>query len=202
MESTKKRIVYESLKLFSNKGFDGVSMREIAAAVGIKGASIYNHFKGKEELFQAIFEEMNEQYGVQASMLQIPMEAGEESSRMYAQISEETLVYTAEALFNFFTQNEFAVSFRKLMISEQHKSGLAAQYYKQYYLEAPIQFQGQIFENMQKLGKFVDTDAKLLAMYFYSPIFYLLCRYDMGLSYEDGLVWIRAHVKEFSNRFQ
>ena len=54
--STKQKILYESLKLFSNKGYDGVSMREIASAVGIKGASIYNHFKGKEDIFQGIFE--------------------------------------------------------------------------------------------------------------------------------------------------
>ena len=53
--TTKKRIIIESLRLFASKGYDGVSMREIAAAVGIKGASIYNHFKGKEDIFLAIF---------------------------------------------------------------------------------------------------------------------------------------------------
>ena len=51
LNSTKERIIFESLNLFSQKGYDGVSMRDIAAAVGIKGASIYNHFKGKEEIF-------------------------------------------------------------------------------------------------------------------------------------------------------
>ena len=45
-KNTKQKIIEESLKLFSEKGYEGVSMREIASAVGIKGASIYNHFKG------------------------------------------------------------------------------------------------------------------------------------------------------------
>lgn len=45
--TTKEKIVYQSLGLFSQKGYDGVSMRENAAAVGIKGASLYNHFSGK-----------------------------------------------------------------------------------------------------------------------------------------------------------
>ena len=44
--TTKERIIYESLRLFSEKGYDGVSMREIAAAVEIKAASLYAHFEG------------------------------------------------------------------------------------------------------------------------------------------------------------
>ena len=48
-KTTKERIIYESLRLFSEKGYDGVSMREIAAAVEIKAASLYAHFDGKDE---------------------------------------------------------------------------------------------------------------------------------------------------------
>ena len=54
MESTKETIINETLTLFSEKGFEGVSMRDIAAAVGIKAASIYNHFKNKEEILSLI----------------------------------------------------------------------------------------------------------------------------------------------------
>ncbi len=201
-ENTKQRIVYESLRLFANKGFDGVAMREIASAVGIKGASIYNHFKGKEELFQAIFEEMNVQYGMQAGLLKLPEDAGEESVRMFMDITEDTLLYMAEEIFRFFTQNEFAVLFRKLMISEQHKSELAATYYKEYYLEAPLRFQRELLTGLQKKGAFGNTDAELLALYFYSPMYYLVCRYDAGMDYEECLKMVREHVKEFARRWK
>jgi len=33
----RKKLIAESLELFSKRGYDGVSMRDIAAAVGIKG---------------------------------------------------------------------------------------------------------------------------------------------------------------------
>ena len=73
------------LKLFSKKGYTGVSMREIATAVGIKGASIYNHFKGKQEVFEAIFEEMTKQYAQIADFMNIPInddiEAADKAAR-------------------------------------------------------------------------------------------------------------------------
>ena len=44
MEDTKQRILEKSLELFSTKGYDSVSVGEIAKAVGIKAPSLYNHF--------------------------------------------------------------------------------------------------------------------------------------------------------------
>ena len=36
--------------IFSQKGFNGVSVREIAREVGIRESSIYNHYKNKEAI--------------------------------------------------------------------------------------------------------------------------------------------------------
>lgn len=47
---TDQRILEAATALFSEKGYHGTSMREVAAAVGIKAGSLYNHFQGKEDL--------------------------------------------------------------------------------------------------------------------------------------------------------
>ena len=47
---TDQRILEAATALFSVKGYQGTSMREVAAAVGIKAGSLYNHFPGKEDL--------------------------------------------------------------------------------------------------------------------------------------------------------
>ena len=52
--NTKEKIIYESLNLFSTKGFDAISVRDIANAVGIKASSLYNHFKSKHDIFDTI----------------------------------------------------------------------------------------------------------------------------------------------------
>ena len=194
---TKQKIISESLRLFSQRGYDGVSMREIAAAVGIKGASIYNHFKGKEEIFNAIFEEMKTRYDTAAVSMNIPLEQNDDAVDMYIHIDETALLQMAENLFSFFCKDEFTVMFRKLLMNEQHKSSLAATILKQYYMEAPIQFQTQLFEGIQKRGGMKGHDAQIMAIHFYSPIYYVLCINDLGASYEECLEIIKKHVHEF-----
>jgi len=53
---TKDKILRAAVRLFSDRGYDKVSMRDIAAAVGVKAASIYNHYNSKEELLKSIYE--------------------------------------------------------------------------------------------------------------------------------------------------
>ena len=52
---TKQNIFDVSVKLFSEKGYDAVSLREIAGEVGITNAAIYNHFSSKEAILTDIF---------------------------------------------------------------------------------------------------------------------------------------------------
>ncbi|MDA3901665.1 MAG: TetR/AcrR family transcriptional regulator [Spirochaetes bacterium] len=52
---TKERILKEALSAFALHGYDGARMDKIAAAVGINKASLYFHFKSKEEIFRELF---------------------------------------------------------------------------------------------------------------------------------------------------
>lgn len=61
-EDTRERILEQALELFSEKGYDSVSVGEIARAVGIKAPSLYNHFPSKRAIFDAIVESTAAQY--------------------------------------------------------------------------------------------------------------------------------------------
>jgi len=50
----RERILAEAALLFVQKGYQGVSMREIAEAVGVSKAGLYYHFKDKEALFLGV----------------------------------------------------------------------------------------------------------------------------------------------------
>lgn len=51
---TKDRIVNSAITLFSEKGYEGTSMRELAKKAGLTAAGIYNHFKNKTEILREI----------------------------------------------------------------------------------------------------------------------------------------------------
>ncbi|NAS31532.1 TetR family transcriptional regulator [Flavobacteriaceae bacterium R38] len=54
IENRKEEIVTTSSKLFKEKGFSAVSMRDIAQSLGIKAASLYNHITSKQEILSII----------------------------------------------------------------------------------------------------------------------------------------------------
>ncbi len=53
----KERILHESLKLFSLKGFNATSIQDILEAAGTSKGGLYNHFKSKEDLFMQSLDE-------------------------------------------------------------------------------------------------------------------------------------------------
>lgn len=54
---SRDKIVSESLKLFSLKGYNNTSINDILSAVKMSKGGFYNHFKSKEELFAAVLSE-------------------------------------------------------------------------------------------------------------------------------------------------
>jgi AcrR family transcriptional regulator len=54
MIDTRDRILDTALDLFIEKGYDAVSLREIAEQVGVTKAALYYHFSSKEDIFRAL----------------------------------------------------------------------------------------------------------------------------------------------------
>ena len=55
-EHTKRpAIVAAATRLFAKRGIDATSMRDVAAAAGVREAAIYRHFRGKEEMAREVF---------------------------------------------------------------------------------------------------------------------------------------------------
>ncbi len=54
--ATRDRILDRAEALFAERGLAGTSMRDIAARSGLTAASLYNHFQGKQALYEAVLE--------------------------------------------------------------------------------------------------------------------------------------------------
>ena len=57
-EKTRKVILENALKLFATKGYHGTSINDIAKAAGISKGLAYNYFESKQQLMEALFEQM------------------------------------------------------------------------------------------------------------------------------------------------
>jgi AcrR family transcriptional regulator len=53
-QRTRQAILDAALDLFGEKGFFGTSLRDVAAAVGVRESALYNYFPGKDALFEAL----------------------------------------------------------------------------------------------------------------------------------------------------
>ncbi|MCX5780152.1 MAG: TetR/AcrR family transcriptional regulator [Firmicutes bacterium] len=60
--TTKEKIKQAALTLFAQKGYEGTTMSDIAEVVGINKASIYNHYRGKEDLFLTVYKDVASDY--------------------------------------------------------------------------------------------------------------------------------------------
>jgi AcrR family transcriptional regulator len=69
-ETRKEEIVRVAAKLFKEKGYSAVTMRDLAKAMGIKAASLYNHINSKQDILNAIIISLAEDFTEGMSMIQ------------------------------------------------------------------------------------------------------------------------------------
>lgn len=62
---TRSKILEVAEKLFSEKGFDGTSVSEIASSAQVNKATIYYHFKDKQDIVTSLFQNIMEELDTQ-----------------------------------------------------------------------------------------------------------------------------------------
>ncbi len=189
---TKARILWEALELFSSKGYKGVSVRDIAGAVGIRESSLYNHFKGKREIFQSIVDiclEKAEEYYRGKSLPFSP----EEDLSPFDQVGEgleQTLLNT----FRFFFEDPWNRRFRRLLTVSQFEDPRSRELYRWLYCQYPMEIQAAVFRRLVKAGHMKNRDPEALALEFYGAVHLLLSTCD---SWEEAEGPLLTHIQLF-----
>jgi TetR/AcrR family transcriptional regulator, cholesterol catabolism regulator len=69
-KSRKEEIIRVAAKLFREKGYSAVTMRDLATTMGIKAASLYNHISSKQEILQIIVIALAEEFTSEMKSIQ------------------------------------------------------------------------------------------------------------------------------------
>lgn len=200
---TKEKILYMALELFSQSGYEGVSMRDIAAAVNIKGSSIYKHYKSKQDIFDSIVKYMEVRYDEAMSLFHLPH--GEASSVVdsYMNITADKLYEIVYKIFLYFLQDPYTSKFRRILMMEQYRNQVIGDTFKKIYFENALNFQEELFNVLMERGMLKKLDAKSMALQFYAPIYLLICQYDsLDGKEEEAQEIIRRHVYQFLKLYE
>lgn len=200
-ETTKQRIVTEAVKLFAKDGYEAVTVEQIATAVGIKAPSLYKHYRGKRDIFQAILERMNQMDYERAKEYEMPEGTMDEMAEKYVQTPLEKIKTYSVAQFLHWTEDEFSSNFRRMLTIEQFRSKDMSDLYQQYLCDGPTVYMSDLFAGMTQ-----DADnGTQLALEFYSPMFLLYSMYDAASSMveKDNITdMLRKHIERFAEHFR
>ncbi len=196
---TRKIILEKSLILFSERGYDGVSVRDIAREVGIRESALYKHFGGKQDLFDSLFIDMKKRYEDALRKFDIPLDDIPLAAVYYGENGIESVVETAKLLFLFWLRDEYAAGLRRMLTVEQFRNAGAAATYRSFFMDDALAFHRRLFGEMIRKKYFPPGDPDAMALQFYAPFFLLFSRYDgQPEKEEEALCMLEKHVRRFA----
>lgn len=171
--------------MFSARGYEAVSVRDIAGALGMSQAALYKHYANKRDIFDSILRRM-EQGDAEKSQ-----ECGVPAENVGACTLDELKAFCRE-MFSYWTRDPFAASFRRLLTVEQFRSGEMSRLFAQYLGSGPLEYTAGLLE---RLGC-ADPAAKAAELY--SVMFMSMSLYD-GAQDKELLTHItERHIDGFA----
>ncbi len=191
--NTKERLAEAALELFSQKGYDGTSVEEIAQAVGIKGPSVYDHFKNKEAILQTIIARADEEY-------EKNLENGKERT-CDIKNGEDLKQYAMHAI-AFTINNDVARKMRKLTAIEQFRISALAERATRQNITSFKNFYTGVFAKLMAEGIMVKGNPEVFALEFVAPISLLIQISDREPDKKyEVMKTIDEHMNVFIDRF-
>ena len=187
--STKERILQEALTLFAENGYDGTGVEQIAEKVGIKAPSLYKHFKGKEDILNALIDSAEEYYeesfGSEQHIGEIP-----ENRDDFVRATMSRIAFTMH--------DPMIRKIRKFLVQEQFRNERLAEITTRHQIVGIQKMYEKIIEEMMKNGLFLYDDPALLSIELVSPVVLWVSKADRQPQYEQEIMeCIKKHISHF-----
>lgn len=197
MTDTKEKILMTALRLFARDGYEAVSVSTIAGELGMTKGALYKHYKNKRDIFDSIVERMYQLDAERSRQYEVPEEEYEVTSKAYENVSVESIKKFAVAQFTFWTEDDFASNFRKMLTLEQYRNAEMAELYSNCITMGPVAYMEDIFREMISKGKLKKADPKQLALEFYAPLYLLINASDTSKDKGKLPELLNTHIQRF-----
>ncbi|MGN0253925.1 MAG: TetR/AcrR family transcriptional regulator, partial [Lachnospiraceae bacterium] len=201
--STKEKFVIEALRLFSEKGYEAVSVAEIAGAVGCSAPALYKHYKSKKQLLEAVIEASNKGFEAQMEAMHFDFDSNGKDREAFIDMTEEDEIKRLQDMVSYTIHNWFSQAFRKLCTVEQFHMKELSEAYDLRYVDFPINQYEKIFELWIESGKMKPGNARAMAaLYVGYPMLVIgICDRDPQKE-EECMKKIEEHIREFNKQFR
>ncbi len=160
-KDTRERILAAALEMFSRQGYAGTNIRELTASLGLAKSAMYRHFDSKEQIWDALLDEMTAYYAERfGSAERLPPVPG----------SLEELAAMTERMVDFTVRDEKVVMTRKLLTIEQFRDGRARDLATKHFLTGLTDMFTPVFSGMMDKGILKRSDPEMLAFAYTAPI--------------------------------
>ena len=191
-KSTKELILEVALKLFSTKGYKSTTVRDIAKEVGIQQSGLYNHFKNKDAILEALISDlMNSAIVKLFENRNIEEIANSGKSFLFS-------IATTFKLISFDKKNE---ALFKLLMQELYKNSKIRNTYNEFFYQSNVKKLSSVFFTMMQKDKIKHSDPLLLANEFFAPLFFYQMQVHLlkidGRSTSSIVTMFEKHVDYF-----
>lgn len=184
MKTTREGILLTALRLFAERGFEGVSTSMIAAELGITKGALYRHFESKQAIFDGILQRMFELDAKQAEENHVPAGTYEQDAEGYRSTALADLCRFTNEQFVFWTENDFARLFRRMITIGQFKTPEMGKLYQDVIGLGPVRYTVDLLREMLQNGQ-LKAEAEVLglenvAVQLFAPLQLSIQFYDGG----------------------
>ena len=170
------------------------------AIIGIGGTGKKN-FKGKQEIFDFCVEKFSERMTQIRNELLLPDTPGSDESYKTADI--EKITEFAIGLFMFYWKDDIASKFRKMLMIERYRNPDLNRIFEELFVNGAVAYEEKIFAELIADEVIKKEDPHIIALRFYSPIYYLLQKYDMWPEKEEEATKeLTAMIREFCDTYR
>ena len=194
-KTTKEDILIVALHLFARDGYEAVSVSQIAGELGMTKGALYRHYESKRDIFEHIVKRMEQGDGEQAESHDMPADKKENEPEQYEEISADNFMEYSKSMFSYWTENDFASSFRKMLTLEQFRNEEMQVLYQQYLVSGPVEYVKDLFQSMG----IVEADYK--AVWFYSVMYLYYSIYDGAKDKEKVTKELEEALNEMIKEF-